>query len=35
MTDGSDGTETPDDIGGAPVDFDRLDVITSRLSTDD
>jgi hypothetical protein len=35
MTGGSEETETPGDIGGAPVDFDRLDLITSRLSTDD
>ena len=31
-----DGNEEPDDeVGGSPVDFDRLSVITDRLSTDD
>lgn len=25
----------PDDVSGAPVDFDRLDVIEARLSTDE
>lgn len=35
MTGDGDETETPDTDSGAPVDFDRLDVITERLSTDD
>lgn len=35
MTGRNDGTGTPDDISGAPVDFDRLEVIAERLSTDD
>ncbi|MDF9745719.1 hypothetical protein [Natrinema salsiterrestre] len=36
MTDRSDGTGTPDDdSSGAPIDFDRLDAIADRLSSDD
>ncbi|WP_049921260.1 hypothetical protein [Halopiger djelfimassiliensis] len=35
MTDGGDGTERPDDSSGAPTDFDRLEIIAERLSTDD
>ncbi|SEH13389.1 hypothetical protein SAMN04487967_1340 [Natronorubrum sediminis] len=35
MTGNGDETETPDTDSGAPVDFDQLDVIVERLSTDD
>ena len=41
MTDRDDGrpddaaSERPDDVGGAPVDFDRLEAIEERLATDD
>lgn len=36
MTGGSDRAGAPDDdVGDAPVDFDRLDVIAERLATDD
>jgi hypothetical protein len=35
MSGTGDGTETPGDSSGAPIDFDRLEVISERLSTDD
>jgi hypothetical protein len=35
MSGAGDGTETPDDSSGAPIDFDRLEAISERLSTDD
>lgn len=35
MTDRSGGAGVPDDGSSAPVDFDRLDLITDRLATDE
>ena len=34
MTEGQDDADSSDSISGAPVDFDRLDVIRDRLATD-
>ncbi|WP_436909911.1 hypothetical protein [Halosimplex marinum] len=35
MTDEGDRTRPRDDVGGAPVDFDRLDVIAERFGGDE
>ena len=35
MTGGQDEVDSSDGISGAPVDFDRLEVIRERLATDD
>ena len=35
MTEGDDEAGSSDSISGAPVDFDRLEVIRDRLATDD
>lgn len=35
MTGRDNGTGGPDDVSGAPVDFDRLETIADRLATDD
>ncbi|GAB6879831.1 hypothetical protein JCM17823_21050 [Halorubrum gandharaense] len=35
MTDREDGDTTPEGNGGAPIDFDRLEVVRDRLATDD
>lgn len=35
MTDGDDDTRPGDTVSGAPIDFDRLDVIADRFGTDD
>lgn len=35
MTGRSGGSDAPDDTSSAPIDFDRLEVVAERLSTDD
>ena len=35
MTEGEDHSGSSDSVSGAPVDFDRLEVIRDRLATDD
>lgn len=35
MTGGEDDVESSDGVSGAPIDFDRLEIIKDRLATDD